>query len=170
MAPTTCNKKRGGPVAQDNTARKMTQTFLPRRDTSKPKKSPAQAPKHPGRPPAPTLVVRVNRAKWARGPTDKPRYLWSERTKRCDILGFILLAAGLSKAELDKKSNLRSLPEAAQEKLPKCLQARREIEPGLGLLLTMLNDADVFSEKNREQELEDRCSWYGIKLVFEGKD
>lgn len=146
-------------------------TFEQKEDAPKSSRRPttAQSPKHPGKPPKATLVVQVDRARWARGLLKGPRYLWSSKTKRSDILGFILLAAGVEEGELDKKSNLRSLSEQAQQKILPALRPRDQVERGLALLLTSINDDPLIAEKKREQELADRCSWYAIQLIFEGK-
>lgn len=140
------------------------------RNAPPPKKSSTpQAPKHPGKPPAPTLTVTVDRARWARGVLKGPRYLWSSKTRRSDIAGFILRAAGVKECELDKKSNLRSLSEEVQQQTPSPLRPHNGVERGLALLLTCINDDPLISEKKREQELVERCSWYEIQLLFEGK-
>ncbi len=140
------------------------------RNTPPPKKSSTpQAPKHPGKPPKATLVVKVDRARWARGVLKGPRYLWSSKTKRSDIAGFILRAAGVKERELDKKSNLRSLSEDVWPQIPPPMRPHNGVERGLALLLTCINDDPLISEKKREQELAERCSWHEIQLVFEGK-
>lgn len=140
------------------------------RNTPPPKKSSTtQAPRHPGKPPAPTLTVTVDRARWARGLLKGPRYLWSSKTKRSDIAGFILRAAGVKESELDKQPNLRSLSEKVLQQTPSPLRPRDGVERGLALLLACINDDPLISEKKREQELAERCSWHEIQLVFEGK-